>query len=145
MVPPDSCFFMRSSDWGHQKLPLISAESSYSTHKSQSSQYRFGILSTSTRIPIPQEQVALWSGSADSNRHCTNFKSALSAIGVHPDASVSIPQRQHIQLSSVERIQSFTNSHRGLFQLTAVYLLYHNTQANGNRTHNSGFFYRRFT
>ena len=28
MVPPDSCLLMRSSDWGHHKLPLISAESS---------------------------------------------------------------------------------------------------------------------
>lgn len=70
MVPPDSYLFMRSSDWGHQKLPLISAESSYSTHKSQSSQYRFGLLSTSTRTPIPQEQVASWSARRDLNPQC---------------------------------------------------------------------------
>ena len=76
MVPPDSCFLMRSSDWGHQKLPLISAESSNKD-----------LILTIYPLFLPRGATALhmWSGSADSNRHCTDFKSALSAFGVHPD------------------------------------------------------------
>lgn len=58
-----------------------------------------------------------WSGAADSNRHCTDFKSALSAVGVPPDAS-----------------QSFLSVIRASFRLLQVSYFATNKQAYGIRT-----------
>lgn len=68
----------------------------------------------------------IWSGAADSNRHCTDFKSALSAIGVPPDAS-----------------QSFLSVIRASFRLLQVSYFATNKQAYGTRTHISGSICRR--
>ena len=65
----------------------------------------------------------IWSGWSDSNRHdtrSTDFKSAAAAVTPHPDAPVSIPQRQHIQLSSVKRIQSFLKGTKVSFNLLQI-------------------------
>ena len=67
-----------------------------------------------------------WSGAADSNRHCMDFKSIVSAVGLPPDAS-----------------QSFLSVIRASFRLLQVSYFATNKQAYGIRTHISGSICRR--